>query len=306
MLKIVQARSSLGSSNPGTEHGPAAILDRSFLAALNKHHVAYHLVEPVEAVASHSDSSRHGLKNYDEVIDMTKRLYQRVVHDVHTEDQLLTLGGDHSIGMGSMLAAKAVWPELKLVYIDAHPDCHPKPQDTTSGNIHGFPVSTALGDGLFAEFGDIAHYNYDQIAFLGLKDIDTDEQQYITQHSMLYITMDNIIEHGLGQAMTKILEFCGTSPMQIVVDIDSIDVSEAPATGIINKGGLTYREISYICRKLSALKIKAIDIVEVNPSLDHDGRTIELAAELGMTLLGGSWTSYDRYLVNKKPLQSSY
>lgn len=36
---------------------------------------------------------------------------------------LLTVGGDHSIGAATVTGVKKVYKDLKVVWVDAHPDC---------------------------------------------------------------------------------------------------------------------------------------------------------------------------------------
>lgn len=39
-----------------------------------------------------------------------------------TEDLLLTVGGDHSIAAGTISGMRRVYPDLRVVWVDAHPD----------------------------------------------------------------------------------------------------------------------------------------------------------------------------------------
>ena len=111
--------------------------------------------------------------------------------------------------------------------------------------------------------------------------------------------MDEVIEKGIAQCLNRIAKQVAGRPVHVSLDIDSIDTSEAPGTGIINKGGFSYREISYLCRHLSKQDIVAIDIVEVNPKKDIDSKTVHLASELCVNLLGGEWSPYSRYIAAK-------
>lgn len=299
MLNIFPAGTSLGSANLGTEIAPEELLQGGLLTALAHNDIDYDVCAPIQAQSA-SDQPHRGLYNYHSVIDFNKRLYQNITAASETADHNLVLGGDHSIGIGSMFATKKLWPKAKLIYIDAHPDCHDKPADTTSGNIHGFPLSTVLGDGLYAEF-DYPKYRYDEVVMVGLKDIDQDEQDYLDRHSIKYFTIDQIIERGIGPIMKDVLDFLDDRPIHVGLDIDSIDVTEAPGTGIINKGGLSYREINYIVRRLAECQVVATDLVEINPRRDSMHKTVDLGIELAVILSGGKWSAYTKYLLNNQP-----
>merc|ERR1712100_718660 len=59
------------------------------------------------------------------------------------------------------------------------------------------------------------------------------------------------------------------SPFHLSLDIDSVDPFFAPGTGTCARGGLTYREIHYVCEELALTRrLVSMDLVEVNPGLD--------------------------------------
>lgn len=292
MLKIFQAPLALGSFSNGVDQGPDAMLREGLLTALAHNGIKAEVRESIEADGEPIDKGK--LRNFDAVVNFNRELLGQITESTNRGDIALTLGGDHSIGMGSMLATKQRHAGACIVYIDAHPDCS-NPEETLTGNLHGMPLSTALGDALHAEFGG-PHYNYDEVIILGAKDMDDHEVRYMQAKGIRYITMDEITEQGVAHAFTTARELVGERPLHVALDIDSVDVSEAPGTGIINQGGLSYREVGYLCRKLSELNIVAVDVVEVNPARDEEGKTVQLGIELAVSLLGGEWSRYMRYL----------
>lgn len=292
MLKIFQAPLALGSFSSGVDQGPEVLLKEALLHALHHNGIDAEVFEPIEVNGEPKDKGN--LRNYDAVIDFNKRLLEQIVGSTDGADIAMTLGGDHSVGMGSMLATKRRHMDACLVYIDAHPDCS-NPKETLTGNLHGMPLSTVLGDALYSEFGG-AHYAYSEVIIVGAKDMDQHEVRYLDAKGIRYITMDEIIEQGIAHAFVSAKELLNGRALHVALDIDSIDVSEAPGTGIINQGGLSFREVSYLCRKLSELNVVAIDLVEVNPTRDVGLKTVQLGAELAINLLGGEWSRYTRYM----------
>ena len=60
-------------------------------------------------------------------------------------------------------------------------------------------------------------------------------------------------------------------PSHTSLDIDGLDPSIAPATGTPARGGIDYREIHYILRRLaSSMNLVSMDLVEINPDLEPD------------------------------------
>ncbi len=54
------------------------------------------------------------------------------------------IGGDHSLAIGSVSAAKRVYKDLHVAWVDAHLDLNTE-LTSPSGNIHGFPVAVLAG-----------------------------------------------------------------------------------------------------------------------------------------------------------------
>merc|ERR1712048_1010981 len=58
-------------------------------------------------------------------------------------------------------------------------------------------------------------------------------------------------------------------PIHLSLDVDGIDPQVAPGTGTCARGGLTYREIHYICEELALTRrLVSMDLVEINPGID--------------------------------------
>ncbi len=297
MLKIIKAETSLGSSNGGTELAPDEILKLGLLDALTFNNIAYQLL-PLEILGPISVAPNTKVKNHETLTVLNRSIYETAIKTNSAKDITLLLGGDHSTSIGSMFATKKLEPNAAILYIDAHPDSN-TPDSSPSGNMHGMSLSTVLGDSLYTDYG-FTKYKYNEAIILGAKDIDQYEQNYIKEKSIKMFTVSNVTESGIGEIMTQVLDHIKGRPLHISLDIDSIDVSEAPGTGIINKGGLSYREIKYITEKLSSANICSIDIMEINPQKDVDNKTINLGIELILNLLGHRWTPYEKYLSEKK------
>lgn len=291
-LHLVTADTSLGSVNYGTELAPQAMLKAGLESLLVEAGYRVRLADAVRHTRS-SGTPHAKLRNAEHLLPWLKELQVRLMSTDPDEVQL-TLGGDHSIGAPSMLATKRRHPEAVVVYVDAHPDAHAL-ETTQTGNIHGLPIRIAAGQTLEQVFSG-PYFQTSEICMVGIKDIDEAEQTWLDQHGVRYFHMDNVLEEGIGSVMNQVAEWVGTRPMHVSYDIDAIDVQFAPGTGIRNHGGLSYREADYVARRLGALKPVSIDLVEVNPQRDIGGRTLELAMELILKLLGARWSPYERYL----------
>ncbi|MEI6046819.1 MAG: arginase, partial [Chloroflexota bacterium] len=209
----------------------------------------------------------------------------------------LTLGGDHSIALGSIPGLLRVRPNTALLWIDAHGDFN-TPETSPSGNLHGMPLAALLGytrPGLpcfdwLHEAQPKPLLTPDRVALVGIRSLDSGERHLLRQAGVHVYSMSAIDRYGIGPIMERAL--AAINPKEelgyhVSFDIDAMDPREAPGTGTTARGGLTYREGHTILEMLAATgKLGSMDLVEVNPKLDHDNLTVSLATELIASALG--------------------
>jgi arginase len=216
----------------------------------------------------------------------------------------LILGGDHGIATGSVSGLKAVYPDLKILWIDAHADCN-LPEDSPSGNYHGMPVAHLFG---WIPENTIPGFDWfkpclkkEDFVFIGLRSIDEGERKNLKKHGIKLYTMHEVTKYGIGAVLKEAIEYLSkdgkNSPIHISFDIDGIDPSAAYGTGTRARGGLSYREALYIVRETADTgRLVGMDLVEINPLIDRtrehfhgDNKFIQEATEtvsLGLELIG--------------------
>jgi arginase len=120
-------------------------------------------------------------------------------------------------------------------------------------------------------------------------------------------TLFDIQRQGVVQVMDEAIGIVTANAdlVHVSFDLDVLDPLIAPGTGILSRGGLSYREISYIMQSLGQGNlVGSIDIIEANPLLDIRNQTSELAVELLLSALGGSYGDYERYYLTQGPALS--
>jgi len=106
--------------------------------------------------------------------------------------------------------------------------------------------------------------------------------------------MTHVDKFGVGNVVAFALEYLKGRPLHCSYDIDAVDPTEAPATGTVVRGGLTFREAHFIAEELGACgQLGSMDLVEVNPMLlrgnsDASRQTAELGAALIASCMGSS------------------
>ena len=207
----------------------------------------------------------------------------------------IILGGDHSIAIGSFAGAAAYYRKqeqtLGLIWFDAHADMN-TPETTPSGNIHGMPLAALFGYGVpeLTHVGGFApKLDPALCAHVGARDIDAGERELIKKLGVRFFTMREIDERGLSACMDDAIAIAsrGTAGYGVTFDIDVLDPGDAPGSGTLVRGGLTYREAHLGMEKVAEHGgMRSLELVEINTALDVNNKTAELGVELILSALG--------------------
>ena len=218
------------------------------------------------------------------------------VEEILTSGQLpLVLGGDHSIAIGSFAGVASFYKKQQqsvgLIWFDAHADMN-TPESTPSGNIHGMPLAVLLGYGTpqLTEIGGFSPKLDPRFcAHVGARDIDAGERELIRTLGMRFFTMREIDERGMTACMDEAIAIASAAPAGYAVtfDVDVLDPGDAPGSGTLVRGGLTYREAHLGMEKIAeAGGMRSLEVVEINTALDVNNKTAELGVELILSALG--------------------
>jgi arginase len=235
------------------------------------------------------------LKYVREISNACEQLTTEVKTILESGQLPLILGGDHSIAIGSFSGVAAHFKKLDqslgLIWFDAHADMN-TPESTPSGNIHGMPLAALLGYGApeLTNVGGFAPKLDPRLcAHVGARDIDPGERELIRKLGMRFFTMREIDERGMSACMDEALAIVsrGTAGYAVTFDVDALDPGDAPGSGTLVRGGLTYREAHLAMEKISeAGGMRSLEIVEINTALDVNNKTAELGVELILSALG--------------------
>jgi arginase len=238
------------------------------------------------------------LKNFEETVEVSERAAKAIYAAISRGEIALALGGDHSSAIGTIRGASTACKSLGVIYIDAHPDVNT--DDTTAtGNIHGMVAALAMGAGHPYLLGEkrnaISPANF---LFVGLKDFDEAEIDFLRRESPTAHTMLDIAERGLSPVMASITALARkVDKVWISMDMDSIDKTFAPGVAMPNSAGFTAREILSIAQYIGkTCDVAGLDIVEMLPANDSEGKTAGLALELIARFLGAEYSWYQKYM----------
>lgn len=273
-ITIVNACSDLGVHVNGSDKGPLA---------LNKFE---NLVDKVITIKK--DNVKKELeegnkkRNIKYVNKFNEELYKNIVNE---NNFVITVGGDHSIAIGSDLASKKKHDNIGLIWIDAHSDFH-NMDSTISGNIHGMPFATIAGQNgdELSFFFDGKYYKPENVVLVGGRDIEGPEYINLNNAGVKIFTTDDIKTLGVKQVMDEaFLIACDeTDGLHISYDLDVIDPTVAPGVSVKAPNGINEKEAYQIVDEIidkSAL-LKSFDLVEYNPDFDIDNKTLNIGLNI--------------------------
>ncbi|RDB21199.1 Arginase [Hypsizygus marmoreus] len=288
---IVGCPFSGGQPRPGVDKGPihlveAGLIDQIAELGWKVNFDGHHQFEEVDAKV---DPPIGILKNPRLVSRVTEAVAQAVSSHARKGELPVTLGGDHSLAMGTISGTLSVYPETCVVWVDAHADINTA-ESTGSGNIHGMPVSFLLGIGSkVPEFSWVKPLlKAERLVYIGLRDVDAGEKRILRENNIKAFSMHEVDKYGIGKVVEMALDHVNPNrdlPIHLSFDVDALDPSVAPSTGTPVRGGLTFREGHYICEAIYETGLLvALDLMEVNPSL-ADPASVQQTLAVGCSLV---------------------
>jgi arginase len=294
---IIGVPLDLGGGRRGVDMGPSAMRIAGIgerLAALG-----YTVVDkgdlptPIPETQTLRDEHKKYIRD---IAKICQKVYQLALASLDEGATPIVLGGDHSIGAGSVAAA-AEWAKktrglpIGLLWVDAHGDMN-TPSTSPSGNVHGMPLAALLGSEP-AELSKIGTFSPKVLpahtVLVGIRNLDEREKTLVRDSQVHVFTMKDIDRQGIASIVEQAVNLAGngTAGIHVSFDMDVCDPAIAPGVGTPVKGGLDYREAHMVMEIVadSAL-LTSLDLVEVNPTLDVRNHTAELAAELALSALG--------------------
>jgi arginase len=286
----------MGGSRRGVDMGPSAFRIaglREQIAALGRNVVDRgDLLSPIPEMKKFGDPKKKYIKNIAKVCD---KLYQTARASLEEGAIPLVLGGDHSLGAGSVAAsaahARSAGKSVGLLWVDAHGDMN-TPASSPSGNVHGMPLAALLGPEP-AELSSLGGFSPtvlpEHTALVGVRNLDEREKELVRNSGVHVFTMKDIDRLGVAAVAAEAIQAvsASTAGIHVSFDLDVCDPSIAPGVGTPVKGGLNYREAHLLMELIAESGLLlALDLVEVNPTLDIRNTTAELGTELALSALG--------------------
>jgi len=172
------------------------------------------------------------------------------------DNEVLSLGGDHSITFPIIRAFAQRYPRLNILHIDAHGDLY----DDFEGNhfSHACPFARIMEAGLAS-----------RLVQVGIRTANPHQREQARRFGVEVIEMKD---------WTAALQLRFDGPAYLSLDLDGLDPAHAPGVSHHEPGGLTVREVLHLLQQTQAQWVGA-DIVELNPARDVNNMTAMVAAK---------------------------
>ena len=197
-----------------------------------------------------------------------ERLSQVVEQLLRDEKIVIVFGGGNDISYPDCKAMRYVFSEVMAFNVDAHFDVR---ADVLRNS--GTPYRQLLEEGILSPeyFFEIGSQSFSNSAIY---------QRYLTDKGVAIYPLESIRRYGIDKRFEEIIRR-NTAPRAIFwgIDMDSVRASDAPGVSAPSPIGFTAEEICHIAGIAGKRKrSKLLEITEVNPDYDIDGRTAKLAA----------------------------
>ncbi|MEN9640070.1 MAG: hypothetical protein RLZZ262_1939 [Bacteroidota bacterium] len=301
-IRLIEVASEVGAGTRGASLGVEAVK----IAALDFRSTFFKkyksIVIPHDNQALFNAGGSRYAKNIRSVLKMYERIGAAVRDSLRDLRFPIIISGDHSNAGGTLAGIKMAYPESRIgvIWIDAHADLH-SPYTSPSGNMHGMPLATALGEDNIEEkvndldyetielwemlknVGDFApKIEYRDLIYITLRDFEEQEAALIKKNKVKVVTTNELRKTGvtkLSRELIKYLSHC--DKLYISFDVDSMDPSISRGTGTPVKGGINEREAAdLILELLQNERTCCLEFTEINPTLDSENVMAETVFEI--------------------------
>ncbi|MNJ86531.1 Arginase [compost metagenome] len=304
-IEIIVNTSELAAGTRGSSLGPGAIMTAARKAS-NPFFGLYplHPLPDYNGFLDHENETEFA-KNLIGFKAVFESVAEKTTEILNKGSFPVILAGDHGSAAGTIAGIKAAYPEKRLgvIWIDAHGDLH-SPYTTPSGNIHGMPLSLALGNDNLAyqrntpsektssiwnelklKYTGSAKILASDLVFVAVRDTEFEENQLIAENNITNHTVEAVRKEGIQTIIQRVLEQLEACDLIYVsFDVDSMDPEITSfGTGTPVGNGIFPEEAEEMLTLLAQNpKAVCIEFVEVNPCLDNKVNTM---AETAFSLL---------------------
>ena len=295
-VSLIGAPTDVGAAERGASMGPEAMRVAGIQRALEERGLRVVDRGNLSGPPNPREAPVNGYRNLQAVLEWNRLTHEAVYGELRAGRLPILLGGDHSLGIGSISAVarhcREAGRKLRVMWLDAHAEFNTG-ELSPSGNLHGMPLACLCGFGpkALVELGGASPSLHPQwIRQIGVRSVDEGERRFVHELAVEVFDMRYVDEMGMRESMEQALAGLDRDThLHVSFDVDFLDPDIAPGVGTVVPGGPTYRE-AQLCMEMIAdtRLVGSLDVVELNPALDVRNETAVLAVSLLESLFGKS------------------
>jgi agmatinase len=223
----------------GSDKGPKAIIDASRNLELYD-------------IETNSEVYKKGIHTAKEIIavnskELMEEVYRKVKALLGNKKFIVTLGGEHTVALGSIKAHAEFFNDITVLHLDAHSDM----RDSYQGDRYSHACVMAR-----------AREITEDIISVGIRSMDSSELKSINKQKIFYASDIYNSKDWIKKVVKKL-----SKNVYATIDLDVFDPSIMPSTGAPEPGGLGWYEIIELLKNVSRKRnIIGFDVVELCPS----------------------------------------
>jgi arginase len=284
---VIGVPTSAGAFAPGQEQGPSALRQAGLLEALTGAGMDVRDHGDREGWRWRPDRRNPRNQNVTKVVEIVRDTARRVDDARSAGEVTLVLGGDCTIGIGTVAGHLEPGEELGLIYFDQHADLN-VPASVPEGALDWMGMAHMLGvDGAVPELVDAGPraplLAPEQVLLFGWgpEQATAFERQEMDERGIGVIPVERVAADPEAAA-DDALERLGSRSNRLLVhfDVDVIDFTDFPLSENTGRNqGLGFETtIRALARLLAARSIAGLTITELNPDHAEGKDSLELFA----------------------------
>ena len=224
----------------GADRGPEALLDASY-------NLEFYDIETQTEVYKRGIATLAPVTESSSPEAMANEVERRVTQIINDKKFPVLIGGEHSVSIGAFRAMARRYPHLSILQLDAHSDMRDE--------YEGSPCNHAC---VMARAKELTS----NVTQVGIRSSAIEEQHNIDAERIFYahaIVDDPTWQDRVSSQLT--------SDVYITIDLDVFDPAYVPSTGTPEPGGLNYREVMSLLRRVvREHNVVGLDVVELCPN----------------------------------------
>jgi len=267
-------------SKPSISHSGAAFAPGTIRDSLQSYSVysGEQTFDLTDQVIDFGDLEMHPT----DIVESQKRLYEGLLDIYQTEaaDNWILLGGDHSVSYSAIKAFKEQYGQVGIIQFDAHHDLR---NTEDGGPTNGTPFRRLLEDTIISG---------ENLVQIGIRDFTNAKayHEYAKEKHVTVYTMGDVQEKGIKSILETEIERLAkrVDYIYLSVDMDVLDQAFAPGCPAIGPGGMdSMTLLQGINLATQYESVKAMDIVEIDPTIDFRNMTSRVAAYVMLEFMKG-------------------